>query len=67
MITIERLNMRAEGVSDTLTVARALPGEVVDGTPEGNRIAQPKILTPSAQRVAAPCRHYRACGGCALQ
>jgi 23S rRNA (uracil1939-C5)-methyltransferase len=26
----------------------------------------PRILTPSALRVSAPCPHYRACGGCVL-
>lgn len=26
-----------------------------------------EVLAPSAQRVAAPCAHYNACGGCALQ
>ncbi len=67
MITVERLNTRAEGVGGGVSVARALPGEVVEGTPEGGRIAQPKILTPAPERVAAPCRHYKACGGCALQ
>ncbi len=67
MITIERLNLRGEGVAGALTVARALPGETVEGAVLDTRIAQPRIVTPSAQRVAAPCRHYKACGGCALQ
>ncbi|WP_417597644.1 class I SAM-dependent RNA methyltransferase [Pararhodobacter oceanensis] len=66
MITIERLNLRAEGVAQGVTVARALPGETVEGAEDGGRIAQPRILEPSPQRVAAPCRHYKACGGCAL-
>lgn len=66
MITIERLNLRAEGVAQGLTVARALPGEEVDGEPTSGRIAQPRILKPSDQRITAPCRHYKACGGCAL-
>ena len=66
MLTIERLNLRAEGVAQGLTVERVLPGETVDGEVLAGRIAQPKILTPSGDRVAAPCRHYRACGGCAL-
>jgi len=67
MITIERLNTRAEGVAQGLTVARTLPGEVIDGDVVEGRIPQPRIMTPSADRIAAPCRHYKACGGCALQ
>lgn len=67
MIAIERLNLRGEGVGGGVTVARALPGETIEGEAVDGRIAQPKIVTPSTDRVAAPCRHYRACGGCALQ
>lgn len=67
MSVIERLNLRAEGLAPGLVVARALPGEAVGGEAVDGRIAQPKILTPSPDRVAAPCRHYKACGGCALQ
>ncbi|PTX02981.1 class I SAM-dependent RNA methyltransferase [Pararhodobacter aggregans] len=67
MTVIERLNLRGEGVAPGLIVARALPGEAVGGEALDGRIAQPKILTPSPDRVAAPCRHYKACGGCALQ
>jgi len=67
MTRIERLNLRGEGIAGGVTVARALPGELVEGEALAGRIAQPKIVTPSADRVAAPCRHYRACGGCALQ
>lgn len=64
---IERLGHRGEGVAAGVFVARALPGEEVEGAVENGRIAQPRILTPSPDRVAAPCRHYKACGGCALQ
>jgi len=64
---IERLGHRGEGVASGVFIARALPGEVVEGVVESGRIAQPRIVTPSADRVAAPCRHYKACGGCALQ
>lgn len=66
MITIERLDLRGDGVAGDLRVARALPGEVVDGDPVNGRIASPRILTPSPDRVAAPCTHYRACGGCSV-
>jgi 23S rRNA (uracil1939-C5)-methyltransferase len=36
--------------------ARALPGEVIEGEIEGDRIEAPRIVTPSPDRVAAPCR-----------
>lgn len=38
---------------------RTLPGEEVD--------AEGRILAPSPERVAPPCRHFRSCGGCAVQ
>ncbi|WP_209426274.1 class I SAM-dependent RNA methyltransferase [Pararhodobacter sp. SW119] len=66
-LTVERLGHRGDGVAEGVFVARTLPGEVVEGEVEAGRIAQPRILQPSPDRVAAPCRHYRACGGCALQ
>ena len=50
------------GVGRTETgafVPRVLPGEVLDD--------DHRILTPSPDRVAPPCRHFRTCGGCAMQ
>ncbi|TCP40261.1 class I SAM-dependent RNA methyltransferase [Rhodovulum marinum] len=65
---IERLNLRGEGVaSDGLTVALSLPGETVEGDAVEGRIARPRILTPSPDRVRAPCPHFQNCGGCTLQ
>lgn len=68
---IQRLSLHADGVAHgpegTLHVAMALPGEVVEGEVEDGRIAQPKVITPSPERVKAPCPHYRACGGCVMQ
>lgn len=66
MITIERLDLRGDGVAGDIRVARALPGEQVASEATAGRIASPRILTPSPHRVTAPCPHYRACGGCAL-
>lgn len=43
-----------------------LPGEVVEGEAADGRVAAPRIVTPSPDRVTAPCRHFRTCGGCAL-
>ncbi|WP_245190915.1 class I SAM-dependent RNA methyltransferase [Jannaschia formosa] len=48
-------------------VPRSLPGEVVTGDIVGDRMPDPKIMTPSPDRVAAPCAHFRRCGGCAVQ
>ncbi|SOB95167.1 class I SAM-dependent RNA methyltransferase [Rhodobacter maris] len=70
-IIIDRLSILADGIAETpagrLHVAMALPGETVEGAVEAGRIAAPRILSPSPERVKAPCPHYRACGGCVLQ
>lgn len=69
-LTITRLGHLGDAIAETpngpIYVAMALPGEVVEETGEA-RIAAPKILTPSEDRVKAPCSHYRSCGGCVLQ
>lgn len=65
---ILRLGHLGDGIADgPVYAARVLPGEVIDGDLAGDRIDRPKIVTPSSDRVAAPCRHYKSCGGCALQ
>lgn len=59
MQTIQRLNHKGEGLPENgAPIPRVLPGEVVE---DG------RIVTPSADRVAAPCKHYKSCGGCAMQ
>ena len=69
-LTITRLGHLGDAIAETpngpIYVAMALPGEVVEDTGEA-RITAPKIVTPSEDRVKAPCAHYRACGGCVLQ
>ncbi|MBC7139633.1 MAG: class I SAM-dependent RNA methyltransferase [Defluviimonas sp.] len=71
ILTVERLghlgDAIAQGPRGPVLVAQALPGEVVEGEPVAGRIAAPRIVTPSPERVRAPCPHYRACGGCSLQ
>ncbi|MDO5705417.1 MAG: class I SAM-dependent RNA methyltransferase [Paracoccus sp. (in: a-proteobacteria)] len=68
--TVERLGRRGDGVAvsgDQRALAPlTLPGEVIEGQAGDGRIAAPKIVTPSPERVRAPCPHYRACGGCSL-
>jgi len=70
-LTVERLGHLGDGIArepdgDPVFVPMALPGEVVEGEVTDGRMAAPKIVTPSPDRVTAPCPHYRACGGCAL-
>jgi 23S rRNA (uracil1939-C5)-methyltransferase len=65
---IVRLGHHGDGIADgPLYVPRTLPGEVVEGTPDGDRLGDVRIVTPSPDRVRPPCAHYRSCGGCALQ
>ena len=67
-VTIERLGHLGDGVAaGPVFVPRVLPGEVVEGVIDGNRMASPRIVTPTADRISPPCKHYRGCGGCALQ
>jgi len=44
-----------------------LPGEVVSGALINQTLTDIRILTPSPDRVVAPCRHFKSCGGCQLQ
>lgn len=67
-IEITRLGHHGDGIAaGPVFAAKTLPGEVIEGDVEGDRIAAPRIITPSADRVTPPCSHFKACGGCALQ
>ncbi|QDC07973.1 class I SAM-dependent RNA methyltransferase [Oceanicola sp. D3] len=62
-VLIEKLNVRGEGIAAGVPpVPRVIPGEKVSVTPE-----KTQIVTPSEHRVAPPCRHFKACGACAMQ
>jgi len=66
--TIKRLGIYGDGIAEGPVFApMTLPGEVVTGTLEGTTLGDVKIMTPSDDRVAPPCRHYKSCGGCQLQ
>ncbi|MDX5403616.1 MAG: class I SAM-dependent RNA methyltransferase [Rhodobacterales bacterium] len=68
IVTIDRLGHLGDGIAPgPIFVPATLPGEVVEGTLQGDRLLDPKIVTPSPDRVKPPCRHARACGGCQLQ
>lgn len=67
-VVIERLGHQGDGIAPgPVFVPRTLPGERIEGAVEGNRIEALRVLMPSPDRVKPICRHYRACGGCALQ
>lgn len=68
IVTIDRLGHLGDGIAPgPIFASGVLPGEVVEGEVQGDRLLQPKIVTPSPDRVKPPCRHARACGGCQLQ
>lgn len=66
-LEIQRLGHRGDGIAvGHILIAGALPGEVVEGDVHDGRMALPRIVTSSPDRVAPPCAHYGTCGGCAL-
>ncbi len=68
ILTIDRLGHHGDGIAEgPVFVHGVLPGEVVEGTLDGDRLTDVRILTPSPNRVKPPCRHARTCGGCQLQ
>jgi 23S rRNA (uracil1939-C5)-methyltransferase len=67
ILTIDRLGHLGDGIAGSVFVPAALPGEVVEGTPDGDRLTEVKIIKPSPDRVRPPCAHARSCGGCTMQ
>lgn len=71
IVTIDRLGQHGDGIAQgpdgPLFIPATLPGEVVEGQPDGDRLTDLRILTPVADRVRPPCAHARACGGCRMQ
>ncbi len=67
-ITIERLGHLGDGIARGPVYAQmTLPGEVVSGEINGDRLNDVRIITPSTDRVRPPCSHFKSCGGCSLQ
>jgi 23S rRNA (uracil1939-C5)-methyltransferase len=65
---VVRLGHKGDGITgDGVFVPNALPGEIVEGDAENDRVIHGRIITSSPARVTPACRHYKACGGCALQ
>lgn len=57
----------AEGPKGTIFVPATLPGEVVEGELDGDRLSGVRIVEPVPGRVRPPCPHARTCGGCTMQ
>lgn len=65
---ITRLGHQGDGIAvGPVFAPLTLPGEVVTGTLDGTQLTDVRVVTPSEHRVKAPCRHFKACGGCGLQ
>lgn len=66
-LTVERLGHLGDGIAPgPVFVPMVLPAEVVEGDVVNGRMTEPRIVTPSPDRVKPACPHYRACGGCGL-
>ena len=72
-LLIERVGAQGDGVaqrdggSGPIYAPLSLPGERVRARVAGDRAEVVEVLAASADRVSAPCPHFGACGGCALQ
>lgn len=65
---INRLGLHGDGIADGPIYAQGtLPGELVAGVRSDSRLEQIRIIEPAPDRVKAPCRHAKSCGGCQLQ
>jgi 23S rRNA (uracil1939-C5)-methyltransferase len=68
---IARLGSQGDGIAETeagpVYIPFTLPGETVAAEVDGERGALLQVLQPSPDRVVPICRHFGACGGCALQ
>jgi 23S rRNA (uracil1939-C5)-methyltransferase len=75
-LTIQSLAFGGEAIARAggmvVLVDRAVPGDRILAriTQRSRRFARAtalEILSPSPERVPAPCRHYQACNGCSYQ
>ena len=70
-VAIASLGHAGDGAAETpdgrVFVPFTLPGETVEIERQGNRGRAVRIVESSPDRIAPVCRHFGACGGCALQ
>lgn len=66
-LTIDRMGHLGDGVAagpdGPIFLPGFLPGEVIEADDRGAY----RIVTPSVNRVRAPCAHAKTCGGCMMQ
>lgn len=66
--SIEKVGFQGDGLTaGGLAVPLTLPGERVQARQGKDRAELVEVIEASPDRVVAPCRHFSACGGCALQ
>lgn len=70
-LTIDRLGRHGDGITmgsnGPIFASQTLPGEEITGDLVDDRLTNTRIVTPSDQRVRAPCIHAKTCGGCLMQ
>lgn len=74
-LTIDTLGAEGDGIATLpdggkIFVPLALPGETVRARrigEHGGKAVLEEVLAASPDRAAPPCRHFGACGGCAMQ
>ena len=67
-LVIEAVGGEGDGIAPgPVYVPYTLPGERVLAQGAGERRTLVEVLAQSPERVAPPCPHFGACGGCALQ
>ena len=59
-LEIERLGHLGDGLANgPIFVARALPGEIVSGDLNGNRLENVRIVKSSDKRIASVCSAFK--------
>jgi len=76
-VVIDRIGAKGDGISQLITgetcyVSYSAPGDrlqIAYGEPRGRNVRGTihQIIDPGPERIPPVCRHFGACGGCALQ
>jgi len=70
-VKIEKLGRQGDGIffenGREVFVPYSLPDDMLEIAGKGPRRSISKIVQPSANRIAAVCKHFGTCGGCQLQ